>query len=215
MSDRKDMFSHSFTWLKVALAVFVVLCLLCSIVTHDIKTVFTEGLWIFTSTITGAGLVIGFLINAFTNFRKPVLFYATGHLLAVLVFCWLIWPRHDKSDTTKNSSLVSQPEDSLGRRIDLIAAAFDKEYPSTCNYDEIEISPLDSTSQSLHKPSEVYLVFHNNDEPGKYYFNKYLMFGDSVKMVFHNVPTTSPAYKEYQRKSEINHLLHQAGLPNK
>lgn len=194
------MFEHRFTWLKVLVVAYIVeYSLIC----------LTSGKWgvgedmlMSFLVMTLPGLVIGFLINAFLNFKKPILFYSIGHLIAVVGLILIIWNGHREARVDRASEHQKQnqqfvknmPGDLSEIAKSKILDAFYAKYPEgEFDFTEMFMDPYKTDQTEVEHT--IYIV--STDESSWHeYGTKIVVIGDSLRIVYLLQPSDSYLFQK-------------------
>lgn len=92
------MAKHTFTWLKVMLVVFV-LYFIIYLFNHGIKSGDDlSTFFVLTIIFLTPGLILGYIINLFVNFRKAALCYSIGHCVVFAVMMYFFFIENKNQD---------------------------------------------------------------------------------------------------------------------
>lgn len=210
---------HTFTWLKVFACFFIagVLCLTIFInlgsdfPVENAPTTFR----LFNSfvfTVVGitclAGLILGFLLNLLTKFRRPVVVYVAGQVLAIIFCIVFVYMQFKDSpfvhlsspDTTlSQQAMTVDPTDTTTifkgdekHAIEEVLYLMEQQYPFGAYVLE------DIITKPGNKGTVCTIVFTLSDEGDKKYISQYIVNEGAPQPVYIKKDTTSAGYIEYK-----------------
>lgn len=203
---------HTFAWLKVLVITFaieVIIGLLFALIANAGEILHSLFIPFMAFICSATGAVIGLLLNLLSKFKRVLLFYTIGQVLAIpvlyiMISFFILDPgspkdtyqpdiRNIQSDT---ASSIIKGHDKYA--IEEVLFLMEQQYPlGAYGLTDIITEYKDLDSASVYCT----IVFTLKDEKGKKYISQYLVKNGSVEPVYTKRDTASGEYRAYELKS--------------
>lgn len=151
-----------------------------------------------------AGLVIGLAVNAIFSFRRPVLFYALGHI-AMLAVALSFGQKNragpEESKLMKDVSPAPAPGDVLPppdkQAIEKVIYTMEEQYPLGAYEIGDIVTEYINNDSTGNSGLTCFIVYTLPEVGGKKYISKYFIKADSLSAIYTKKDTFSAEYKVF------------------
>lgn len=208
-----DLYKHKYTWLKVFLITYICEVLLAFVLLGLFagqKNLHADwGIYMMPLFIALIGLLIGFIINIFTRFRKAILCYIAGHLLTIIgVFMFMMWSRsnyvHQEDFKEHNANFFKPIEgilnDPTRHALEKVIYKMEETYPLGAY--ELNTTQTDYVLHDTTGNSGVIctIVFTLPEENNNRFISQYFVKADSFSAVYEKKDSTTMEYKKFRKE---------------